>query len=182
MIITNVHFGGSIQIYRPMYSAKPEHVLVLKIASVRPAIYFYGKPVCSLPNIIGDIKFRYIVCSLAITHFLAINPYIHTTIHPIKVEKNLLSLPIGRNCKVPAIGTYRILFDLTRISSLCLYERRIIFIGIGDIRIYRCSIPMHFPIRRYGYLFPRRDIITRFIKMYRSFRGLLCPVELPISI
>ena len=98
------------------------------------------------------------------------------------MDKDFFVFPVGRKSKLTAIRSYRIRFFLYSISTLSLYKRRIVTNGISNIGINRCTISVHLPVGGNRNLFPAGNIITRFIEIHRTFRRLLHPVKLPVSI
>ena len=154
MEVAYMYFRSGIQIHIPVYSAQAEHILVFQIATVRPAVYFHCNRIVSRFQIFGNIKFRIIVGTLAISHLFTVYPNVKATIYSVEMEEYLFAVPVGRHCKISAIRTHRVRFFFIGISFLRHYHCRIVLERISDIGVNRCSVSLHLHIGRNGNFFP----------------------------
>ena len=74
--IGDMELGHGYQIDIAMDSAQPEHVLVFEIAAVAPAIHLNGYRVATFLHIGRYVKLGIVVRALAVTHALAVHPYV----------------------------------------------------------------------------------------------------------
>ena len=165
-----------------MDTAQAEHILVFQVAAVAPAIHFDCQHVLARLYIFRDIELRVVVRSLAVTDFLPVHPEIHGAVDTIEMDKNFTPFPIVRDIEVAAVRTDRIRFVHDRISFLSLYKRRVVAVWIGDVRINRSAVPIHFPIGRNRNFFPAGNVVVRFIEIDRTFGRLFHPVEFPVAV
>ena len=148
-IIVKLNFRSCHQIYVSVYATQSEHILILKIAAVRPAINLYRHRILTRSYIFCYIETGIIVGTLAVSYLFAVYPYIECAVYTVEMDKYLFILPVGRQVECAAVRTYGIRLIDYRISLARLYERRIIAERISNIRIYRGSVTVHFPVRRH---------------------------------
>ena len=165
-----------------MNTAQAEHILIFQIAAVAPAIHFDCQHVLARLYIFRDIELSVVVRTLAVTDFLPVHPEVHRTVDSVEMDEDFIPFPVVRNVEVPAVGAYRVRFVHNRISFLALYERRIVAVRIGDVRINRSTVSIHFPVGRNRYLFPAGYVVVRFVEVHRTFGRLFHPVELPVAV
>ena len=165
-----------------MDTAQAEHILVFQVATVAPTVHFDCQDVLSRLHVSGDVELGIVVCSLAVTDFLSIYPKIHGAVDTVEMDKDFTPFPVVGDIEVTAVRTDRVRFVHDRISFLSLYKRRIVAMRIGDIRINRRAVSVHFPIGRNRNFFPAGNIVIRFIEIDRTFGRLFHPIEFPVAV
>ena len=92
-------------------SAKAEKVLILQISTVTPAEYLEGKEVfLSRFYILGNVKFRFQLAVLAVSHISAVHPDIYIGCHGTYMQEHVLAVPAGRDFKFLTVCPHVVVF------------------------------------------------------------------------
>lgn len=123
---------------------QPPHILIFNITPIRPLIDFDSQCILlslSTSHNIADIKFRGISATLAIPHFLPVNPDMISAIYSFEsqtVRKATVNFPINRDGKVCLVETSRVVgWWIGRMRRK----------GIIDVCIVGRAIPLQLPVR-----------------------------------
>ena len=180
--VAQTHLRGGVKVDVAVDAAQAEHVLILEVAAVRPAVDLDGQRIAARTDIARDVELGIVVRALAVAYPAAIDPDVHGAVDAVEVEVDLTVLPVGRQVEIAAVGTHRVGLRLVRIALLRKDEGRLILVRVGHVRVDRRTVAVHLPVRRNGNLVPRRDVVTFPVEIRGTLVGALHPMELPHAV
>ncbi len=101
--ITYMNLWSSEEVHVSVDTAEPPHVLVFKIAAVRPSIGFDGECIFTCFEGLGDIEFGGSHAVLAVTDLSAVHPDVEGAFDAVEMEENLAVLPPVGNGELSSI-------------------------------------------------------------------------------
>ena len=102
----------------------------------------------------------------------------------IKGDKYPFAVPISRYIEIAAIASHWVAFFVGSVPFFRFTHNSwiIFFDGITKISVEWCSVAMHFPIGRYGNIFPSRNIKICFVEIHGTLIWSWYPVKFPVLI
>ena len=187
--VSGIQIGNHSQIFNPLLwpgiqidiasnTRQPPKVLIFEVGTVTPTINLHSDQIFASFEIGRDIKIGTHLAILAVTDKTAIDPYIEVRGSRPNMQKDISTVPIGRQIERAAIRTDMVIFLLN--------ERRII--GklarphIRHIGVNRIAITVHLPQRRYREIHPSRIIEILLGKGFWALIQVFDPIEFPQAI
>ena len=166
-----------------MYAAQTEHVLVLDVRAVAPAIDFNTNEVLlAWLDVFRHVELAVVVRSLRVAHLLSVDPHIGGAVDAVEVEVDFPAVPRGGHRDGAAVAAHCVGLVHHRVALLTADEGRQVLEGIGHVGVDGRAVALHLHARGHGNGLPRRGVVRSLIKVDGTVFGLRNPMELPLSV
>ena len=86
-------------------TAKPPHILILKISRSRITVYLCANCIFSVIKILCNIKLMRSHGTSRISYIFTVYPYLKSSLTGTEMKKNISAVPILINCKLTTVNT-----------------------------------------------------------------------------
>ena len=193
----HLRFGGERNATENTWQT--EHILALKERAVAMTVNLNSHYVAALLiKIRCDVKLSKVARVLCKTYILAVDVEIEERVYTVEVDVYLLALPIGRHVKRAAVRAdlvtvlvcHPVLVGCAHHATLPVAHLYAVLeddtlVGIQRHSILECAVVLgtsHVPVHRNLHTVPSRCVKIGTIEVFRTFVGILCPVEQPLSV
>ena len=166
-----------------MYAAQAEHVLVLDVRAVAPAIDFNADEVLDARlDVFRHVELGIDIGSLRIAHLLAVHPDIGGAVDAVEVEVDFAAVPRGGHRDGAAVAAHSVGLVHHRVAVLTLDEGGQVLEWVGHVGVDGCAVALHLHARGHGYGLPRRGVVRSLVEVDGAVFGLRNPMELPSAV
>ena len=171
--ISHPNFRSGIHEDVPVYTGKPPHILIFKIASITPLVNFNCQNVLTWSCKMRYIELSRCTATFAETDSLTIYPEIESRSNAFKVHEYLLVRPIFRYSEFLSVRTDWIVI---------LWNTWWIWIErINYVRVNGFVVPQHLPVAWNLYFIPLSIIEIFSVKIPWPFIGIFRKMKFPFS-
>ena len=169
--VEDTGLSGTVEVNAPVDASQPPHVLILQVGAITVFVYLASQEILPPAHIGGDIKLGRAFGVLRVPHLLTVNPDIHRSCAPFKMEEHTAAIPVGRQFKGVTIRSNRRIIPFNA-------RRRGPEAKTGA-HIHRQPEPVELPVARHRYFRPGRNIVRFLVKTNRHFGHFRHPVKFP---
>ena len=155
-IVGNVNQWAHPQLHLTEDAAESPHVLAFQITAVTPAIHLHSKSVLAFAQMAGHIKFGWRHGVLAISHLLAIHPYIECGMYTAKMKDEVLGKHLFRYLNGCHIRTHGIavVIGIPIFCRLTGDVRAVAVKGVAHVDVDGFAVTLHLPVAWHGDVIP----------------------------